>query len=725
MTPTIAEVALPVPLHKLFDYRLQGQRPVVGGRVIVPFGARKLVGVVLALKTSSDFEFAKLKSVLSVLDQQPLWPKPLLELLVWAARYYHYPLGETLHLALPALLRRGKGHTARESYSWQLTALGHNTAPETLKRAPKQAELLALLHGGPLPETAAQISAPIIKALHEKGLAEKIIAASSAPWPTTFARLQAPKTLSAEQALAVATINSRDDFACYLLDGVTGSGKTEVYLNVLEPVLAKGRQALLLVPEIGLTPQLTARFSTRFNVPVITLHSKLNDSERLAAWQAAAHNEAAIIIGTRSALFSPFQTLGMIIVDEEHDDSYKQQDSLRYHARDLAVLRAQRENIPIVLGSATPSLETLHNAANKKYHHLSLTQRAGNAKPARQAIIDIRNLRLQAGLSAPLLEQMRQHLQDGNQVMLFLNRRGFAPVLMCHACGWIAKCPRCDTSYTLHQKRNALRCHRCQGQKPQPQQCPDCEESQLIHVGTGTEKLEETLGVLFPQYRTLRIDRDTTLRKGAFERHLDAIHQKECQIVIGTQMLAKGHHFPQITLVALIDVDSALFSQDFRAPEKLAQLFVQVAGRSGRASKPGTVLLQTRHPEHPLLKALVHKNYAHFAAQALAERQSTELPPFSSFCLLRAKAHDSEQAQQFLQTARELLQTCQPAPGFVLGPFSPAIARMAGFFHWQLILQTPDKKNMQQWLQWALPQLRTTPLANKVHWSVDVDPQQM
>ncbi|MGL5335683.1 MAG: replication restart helicase PriA, partial [Enterovibrio sp.] len=423
MTPTIAEIALPVPLHKLFDYRLQGLTPVVGGRVIVPFGARKLVGIVLALKTSSDFEFSKLKSVISVLDEEPLWPKALFELVLWAARYYHYPLGEALHLTLPALLRQGKSHAARQTHSWQLTKLGKNTALEGLKRAPKQAQLLEILNAGPLPENAPQISPSIIKALYEKRLVEKINNAQT-PWQATFSRMQTPKTLSTEQALAVATINHSDSFACYLLDGVTGSGKTEVYLNVLEPVLAKGRQALLLVPEIGLTPQLTERFSSRFNVPVITLHSKLNDSERLTAWQAALHNNAAIIIGTRSALFSPFQALGMIIVDEEHDDSYKQQDSLRYHARDLAVLRAQRENIPIVLGSATPSLESLHNAANKKYHHLRLTMRAGNAKPAQQAIIDIRNLRLQAGLSAPLLEQMRKHLQEGNQVMLFLNRRG-------------------------------------------------------------------------------------------------------------------------------------------------------------------------------------------------------------------------------------------------------------------------------------------------------------
>ncbi len=385
------------------------------------------------------------------------------------------------------------------------------------------------------------------------------------------------------------------------------------------------------------------------------MHSALNDTERLNAWLAARDKVAGIVIGTRSALLTPFAKLGIIIVDEEHDSSYKQQDSLRYHARDVAVMRAHLENIPIVLGSATPALETLHNALSGKYHHLQLTQRAGNALPTRNHALDVKGLYLESGLSAPLIAEMRRHLSAGNQVMLFLNRRGFSPALMCHECGWIAECQRCDAYYTYHQHSNEMRCHHCGSQRPVLHQCKGCGSTQLVTVGVGTEQLEAQLHTLFPEYRSVRIDRDSTRRKGSLESALTAIRKGEYQILIGTQMLAKGHHFPDVTLVALLDVDGSLYSSDFRASERLAQLFIQVAGRAGRASKPGEVVLQTHHPEHSLLQALLHKDYHHFALTALEERKLAQLPPYSFLSLFRAEANHTAQVEEFFaSSARNL-----------------------------------------------------------------------
>lgn len=426
--------------------------------------------------------------------------------------------------------------------------------------------------------------------------------------------------INEEQAVAIATVNSNTHFGCYLLEGVTGSGKTEVYLNLIKPILEAGKQALVLVPEIGLTPQTINRFRKRFNLTVEVIHSGLNETERLNAWLSAKEKQSGIVIGTRSALLTPFENLGIIIVDEEHDSSYKQQDSLRYHARDVAIMRAHKEDIPIVLGSATPCFETLQNALSGKYHHLILSQRAGNATPATHKVLDIKGLYLEGGLSAPLIAEMRKHLDAGNQVMLFLNRRGFSPALMCHECGWIADCKRCDAYYTYHQNSNEMRCHHCGSQRPVVNRCQGCGSTQLVTVGVGTEQLEQQLESLFPEFKTIRIDRDSTRRKGSLETALETIRNNKVQILIGTQMLAKGHHFPDVTLVALLDVDGSLFSSDFRASERLAQLFIQVAGRAGRASKPGEVLLQTHHPEHPLLQALLYKDYRHFAQTALQEK---------------------------------------------------------------------------------------------------------
>ncbi|MDD9178270.1 MULTISPECIES: primosomal protein N' [Aliivibrio] len=732
MSYSIAHIALPVPLDRSFDYLIKpGQAPVIGGRVKVPFGRQRLIGVVVKLSNESEFSREKLKGIDAVLDNASLWPPHLYKLLNWGSTYYQYPLGETLANAMPAWLRKGREASFAALKAWQITELGKNQDLNKLTRSPKQAKALNLVrhqscsHEQMLEE---EITAATLKAVVDKGWIEEI---SLAPKPSYWQRnvevTQEKPQLNEEQAIAIATVNASPEFGCYLLDGVTGSGKTEVYLQLLEPILKAGRQALVLVPEIGLTPQTINRFKRRFNVPVDVIHSGLNDTERLNSWLAARDNHAGIIIGTRSALFTPFHDLGIIIVDEEHDASYKQQDSMRYHARDLAVMRANLDNIPIILGSATPALETLHNAKVGKYHHLTLSKRAGTAIPARHGVLDVKGLYLNSGLSAPLIAQMRKHLSEGNQVMLFLNRRGFSPALMCHECGWMAECKRCDAYYTFHQHSNEIRCHHCGSQQPIIHQCQGCGSTQLISVGVGTEQLETQLMNLFPEYKTVRIDRDSTRKKGSLENYLDAIKNNEYQILIGTQMLAKGHHFPNVTLVGLIDVDSSLFSSDFRAPERLAQLFIQVAGRAGRASKPGEVILQTHHPEHSLLQSLLHQGYGHFAEYALQERKFAQLPPYTHLSLFRAEANNSDNVEQFLRQVRDILES---HPQFhdatpVLGPIPAPLAKRAGKYRWQLLFQAPNRTVMQSMLRGAKAAIELLPLAKKVRWTLDIEPQDL
>lgn len=567
---SVAHVALPVPLPRTFDYLLpEGGVAKAGCRVRVPFGKQQeRVGIVVSVSDHSELPLDELKSVIEILDNEPIFSPSIWRLLLWAADYYHHPLGDVLFHALPVLLRQGKPASNAPLWYWFATEEGQAVDINSLKRSAKQQQALAALRQGKIwryQVAELDFTDATLQTLRRKGLCEL---ASETPaftdWRERYAVAGERLRLNTEQATAVGAIHSASDgFSAWLLAGVTGSGKTEVYLSVLENVLAQGKQALVMVPEIGLTPQTIARFRERFNAPVEVLHSGLNDSERLSAWLKAKNGEAAIVIGTRSSLFTPFKNLGVIVIDEEHDSSYKQQEGWRYHARDLAVYRAHSEQIPIILGSATPALETLCNVRQKKYRMLRLTRRAGNARPALQHVLDLKGQRLQAGLAPALIARMRQHLQADNQVILFLNRRGFAPALLCHDCGWIAECPRCDHYYTLHQAQHHLRCHHCDSQRPVPRQCPSCGSTHMLPVGLGTEQLEQVLAPFFPGVPISRIDRDTTSRKGALEQHLAEVHRGGARILIGTQMLAKGHHFPDVTLVALLDVDGALFPQIF------------------------------------------------------------------------------------------------------------------------------------------------------------------
>lgn len=733
VTTTILQLAIPTPLRRHFDYLPPhdcdpaGLKP--GIRLRAPFGRRQVIGILLAVSQTTPVPHDKLKRANSVLDTEPVLSTELLDLLNWASRYYQHPVGEVMMNALPALLRREDHPVVRGIEEWRLTRAGQEALQQNPVRAPKQAALLTTLQQFPEGAGASELNnrhanwRPVMKKLVEKTWVER---RTRSVLPSSATTLQTGPALNTPQQETVSRISEKlDCFHTWLLDGVTGSGKTEVYLQLIERTVAQGRQALVLVPEIGLTPQLVDRFRNRLEVPVAVLHSGLNDQERYGAWQAARDGKAGVIIGTRSALFSPLQQPGLIIIDEEHDLSFKQQDGFRYSARDLAILRAQKLNIPILLGSATPSLESLYNVQQQRYTHLRLPQRAGAAVFPRFIIQDVRGQKLEHGLSAQLLKRMQQHLAQQSQVLLFLNRRGFAPVLMCHACGWHARCDRCDAHMTVHLNQQRLRCHHCGSERRLEARCPECNSSELLHMGLGTEQVESALQTHFPEARIIRIDRDTTRRKGAMQELLEQVHTGEADILLGTQMLAKGHHFPDVTLVGLLDADHGLYSVDFRATERMGQLILQVAGRAGRAERPGEVVIQTRHPDNPLLEMLAAHNYHAFADTLLQERARAELPPYTYLTLLRAESTDSQAALQFLQAARDCAEPLQHSQLLLLGPVPSPMERRAGRYRAQLLIQSGQRQLLQQFLVQWLPRIEALSAGRRVRWSVDVDPLEM
>jgi primosomal protein N' (replication factor Y) len=730
--PIALHIALPVPLRRLFTYlatsncNLKDLSP--GCRVRVPFQKRELIGILMETTTEPKIAWEKLKPIKEIIDASPIIPEDTWNLCLWAADYYHYPVGEVLANALPLLLRQGKPTTLTHEQYWQLTLEGKDIDLDTFKRAPRQRELMQLFKQHPegltVKELKKQTTKNMLNGLVEKGY----ISVSSKPFSlsTSYKEASAPLILNDEQTVAVKALQaSLDTFQVFLLDGVTGSGKTEVYLQTIDYFLSLQKQILVLVPEIGLTPQTLQRFQERFNTPILALHSNLTDKERLNAWLLAKLGEVKIVIGTRSSVFTPFANLGLIIVDEEHDLSFKQQDTFRYHARDVAVMRGHLSNIPVVLGSATPALETLHNAKQNRYQHLRLLKRAGSAKLPEFNVIDIRKMYLDEGLSPTLITTMRQHLDQGEQVMLFLNRRGFAPVLMCHDCGWSVMCKRCDVRMTYHQFPERLHCHHCDAQRKLPTQCEACSSHELHKVGLGTERLEQVLAKHFSDFSIARIDRDSTQRKGSLEDLLEKIHLNEHRILIGTQMLAKGHHFPNVTLVAIVDADGGFFSTDFRAIERMGQLLLQVSGRAGRADKEGKVLIQTRHPDHPLLHQLIHRSYYDFALTLLNEREKAELPPYCYFSLFRAEAFQVSHATTFLKQIKELIPVSDHRHIRILGPISAPLARKAGRHRVQLLIQSTERPRLKRILKAILLQMEKIPSQHRVHWSLDVDPLEM
>jgi len=729
----ILKIAVPCPLYKTFDYRLPAalsdHRIDAGMRVRVPFGKQRIIGFIIEEIRQSEVPPEKLKSIISVLDQRNLLSTEILKLLLWAARYYVHPLGEVLQTALPVHLRSNDDATPSLSEYWQLNEATTQSTDDILvglKRAPRQLQIYQLLSSGVGGIDADTLNAVSdnwrtpIKALVDKQLVKRLL-------KPAILRSAASNTksvaLNKEQKDAVAAIEShKNQHKVHVLNGVTGSGKTEVYLALCQSVLAAGKQVLILVPEIGLTPQLTQRFLERLNTSIVVLHSAMNDRQRYAAWHAAANNQAQMVIGTRSSVFTPLPELGLIIIDEEHDGSYKQQDGFRYNARDLAILRAKNHNIPIVLGSATPSLESLNNINEHRYEVHYLKQRANKKQLPRIQLINLCNQKLHEGMAETLLDKIRQHLQQQGQVLLFINRRGFAPLLMCHDCGWTTNCLRCDAHMTYHKRRKQLHCHHCGAQRAAPDSCEQCGSSNILAIGAGTERIEQYLQDYFPDTRVSRIDRDSTRNKGSLQDKLDKAHSGESGILVGTQMLAKGHDFPNVSLVAVLDTDQALFSVDFRASEHLAQLITQVSGRAGRAEKTGEVLIQTHHPEHPLLQTLIHHGYQSFAEAALQERQAAGLPPARHLAILRSESVDARAAQTFLEQTRELAQQVDSTGIEIFGPIPAPMERRAGRYRYQLMLQSGDRKKLHQMLSWWVPQLQQLGSARKARWSIDIDP---
>ncbi|MEE4298445.1 MAG: primosomal protein N' [Pseudomonadales bacterium] len=725
---TVLRVAVPTPLRTLLDYLpAPGAVPPPGVRVRVPLGRRDAVGVVLEHAQHSELAPGRLRAVRAVLDETALLPADLLALARWAADYYQHPIGEVVAQMLPAMARRARPATGRRAAGLELTAAGRAVDPATLLRAPirrRALELLAAAESGRLALTALAargVSGAVARAIVAEGWARRVELTPTAAGGDAQAPTE-PPTPSTEQAAAVAAIDGgRSGFRALLLDGVTGSGKTEVYFAAMRAALDAGRQVLLLVPEIGLTPQTLGRVRRRFPEPIAVLHSGLPDGERMEAFRAARAGRARIVLGTRSAVFAPLPDAGLIVVDEEHDDSYKQQDGFRYSARDLAVKRASLLGLPVVLGSATPSLASLANVRAGRYRQLRLTQRVAGARMPPLELVDTSRHEAPDGLSTPLLRAMHEALGRDEQVLLFINRRGFAPVLMCRSCAWIAECPRCDARLTVHARPESLRCHHCGWQQALPSRCPTCGDVEPLPVGVGTQRTEQALGQHFPGVPVVRIDRDTTRSSSRLEDTFAGIQEERATILVGTQMIAKGHHFPRVTLAGVIGADGAFFSADFRAGERQAQILVQVAGRAGRAERPGRVLIQTRHPEHPLLQTLLAGGYAAWAEAALEERRALGLPPYGHLALLRAEAVDRALPERFLGAAAARLRDGAGSVS-VLGPVPALMPRRQGRERMQLLLQAGDRRSLHRLLAATMPALDALPDARRVRWSLDVDP---
>ena len=666
----VLKVAVFSPLRKLFDYLppydLQATEVNLGTRVSVPFGKKELMGIVVGIEKNSTVESGKLKRILKVLDEQPSLSPAMFQFAQWISNYYHHPLGEVLKNCLPTLLR--------------------------VKRAKKYLK-------GP-ETTAAKKLSPII-------LAEPIK-------PNQF-----------QQEAINRVINGFGKFNTFLLNGVTGSGKTEVYLQVIAKVIEAKLQALVLIPEINLTPQTLRRFTERFKVKVAVYHSGVGSKEQLNSWMEAKSAAAPIIIGTRSAIFIPLKKPGIIIVDEEHDPSFKQQSGLRYSTRDLSLVRAKLENIPVILGSATPSVESIYNAKAGRYQLLSLPTRVGNAICPSLNLVDMRRQKSVEGIAAELLPKIKACLEAKEQVLVFLNRRGYAPILICQDCGWVAACNDCDAKLTFHREVNQLRCHHCNRVYLATKKCFKCDSTSVNALGYGTERLETAFKTLFPEVGILRIDRDTVGKDKFTDKLTQDILSKKYQVLIGTQLLAKGHHFPEVTLVLILNVDQQLFSHDFRASESLAQLVTQVSGRAGREHKPGQVYLQTYNPHHQLLNDLIGGNYLGLIDNFLLERKNTQLPPYSSLALLQAESRVVSQANDFLEKIAKNCRGLTDEQLKVWGPVPTLMERKAGFFRCQLMIQATSRRKLQVSLNKITSLIEQTKFTGKVRWYLDVDPVEL
>jgi primosomal protein N' (replication factor Y) len=727
----VIKVALPVPVRKVFDYSLPATLPLPqpGCRVLVGFGSRTMTGLVIDVCDSSLLNKEKLKAVVEVLDSEPLLESRHIEFLNWVADYYLHPAGEVYLSALPKLLRKGKPSKSVENPYWRITASGKEVLKQKAGRALVQQRLLQILSeaqqalGPESLKVASRSWKTAISALEGKGLIERV----EKPDADEGARLPALKATKDQQKAIESISASLNSFKCFLLFGITGSGKTEVYLQCISEVLANRQQALVLVPEISLTPQLVSRFRQRFNTVIDVLHSGMSDTQRLQAWERARRGESSILIGTRSAVFVPLARPGIIVIDEEHDGSFKQQDGFRYHARDVAIKRASMEAVPVIMGSATPSLESWHNAKQDRFDLLTLEQRATAGGLPDIHLLDVEKQPLVNGISIPLREGVRKCFKHGEQSLLFINRRGFAPAVCCTACNTLIQCSRCDARMTWHRKEGRLVCHHCGQTGRWPERCPDCGGEELVTMGQGTENIHQTIQQMVPQASIERIDRDTTRRKGELEERLQRAHSGEAEVLVGTQMLSKGHDFPNLSLVGILDSDQLLFSSDFRANERLFQLITQVAGRAGRADKRGIALVQTRFPDSPWLQAIAKHDYRAFAEMALEERKHADYPPFTHIALLRAEAVEQQEALRFLEgmysQAKSLISSNpQMQPVSLSEPVASVMEKKAGRYRAQLLVQAAARKPLHVFLHQWRSVIETARQSRRVRWSLDVDP---
>ncbi len=721
MTQMILRVALAVPLWQSFDYLAPSEEPApadpIGCRIVVPFGRGSRVGVVVGMDEASSVDHGGLREAVAWLDRTSLYGAELWRTLHWAQHYWVHPIGEVLVTALPVALRDARPADAVEARAYARASRTPDRPPP--RSGSLKARVLDAL-ATPLSESELKDRVPgCTRVLAELVAAGHIDEVPAFALPARPAIAGPP--LNQAQAEAVdAIVAAFGRFQPFVLDGVTGSGKTEVYLAAIQRAIDDGRQVLVLVPEIGLTPQAIRRYRERLGIPIAVLHSGLANGARAAAWLAAGRGEARVVLGTRSAILTPLPRAGLIIVDEEHDASYKQQDGFRYSARDLAVVRARLLGVPVVLGTATPSLETLANVDAGRYRRLRLPTRAGPARRPVIEVVDINRQRLVEGLAPSVREAIAEHARRGEQVLVFRNRRGYAPRLACHDCGWHAECTRCDTPMTLHRGEGLLRCHHCGAARRAPRECPSCHSVELVGEGFGTERLEEAIAALVPEVPVLRVDRDTTRTRFAFDVLFERLEGGDPAVIVGTQMLAKGHDLPNLTLAVVVDADAGLASADFRGAERLAQLLVQVSGRAGRGVKPGRVLIQTRQPEHPLLSTLLAEGYAGFAREALAIRERHALPPFAAWAMVRAEARETPAIDAFLGRTKGVLLAHGAL--VVQGPLPAQLARRAGYRRAHLIVESQDRRALRGALAAWAPTAHGWPEARRVRWSLDVDP---
>ncbi len=730
----ILRVAIPSPLRRVFDYlppdnqTPEELRP--GMRVRVPFGGRKeCIGLLLSISEKTEVPFSKLRNVIQIIDDEPLIPKHHLALLEWASRYYQHPIGEVVFNAFPGSIRQGKASLYPAKTVVQIS--DDTSRKESLNRAIKQKNLYQKFVECKIAidydtikkwdeYTPASLKALLDKDLVKKETVhEKIVSAQK----NTF-KIKLPKSTPQQQKVIDAIYKKAERFNCFLLNGITGSGKTQVYMEIIARTIQSGQQALVLIPEIGLTPQFIQRFQDTFNTGIALYHSGLSEQERFSTWLRARDQSVSIIIGTRSAVWLNLKNPGIIIVDEEHDLSYKQQDGFRYSARDIAIYRAQKEKIPIILGTATPSMESLQNVARSQYQQLQLTERIGDARLPEMQLIDLKAQAMTGALSETLIDAMRSTLKQNQQVLLFINRRGFSPAILCHNCAYVIHCNRCDKTMTYHKQKKIIWCHHCDRQLSIDTPCPECNAQDWAEIGHGTERIEEDIKTCFPDYNVVRIDRDSTRRKGKLDEYLNSIHSGEANILIGTQMLAKGHHFPALAMVGILDVDGGLYSTDFRASERMAQLLIQVSGRAGRTIDSGRVYIQTHHPDHPLLNSLIKDGYDSFSKLLLKDRDETQLPPFSYFALLRAEAHNRSALETFLKQAKNSLLSLQNKLE-IYGPVVSPLQRRAGRYRMQLLVQAKNRSLLGKYLTPWLQQLEQLKSSRAVRWGLDVDPQDM